>query len=90
MAKQYQGFTFKQHQSIGKQIHKLRQQLKALDERVLSAYGKTSKAAKLTEKTLKDLALLQSDLNERLCDENPTSSNLELLACYYPKPGSKP
>jgi hypothetical protein len=86
MAQRYKGFTFKQHQSIGKQIHKLRQQLKALDEKILTAYGKTSKAAKLTEKTLKDLALFQSELNERLCEENPASGNLELLACYYPKP----
>jgi hypothetical protein len=86
MAKQHKGLSFKQHQSVGKQIHKLRQQLKALDEEVVSAYGKGSKAAKVTEKTLKDLALLQSELNERLCEENPTSSNLELLACYYPKP----
>lgn len=86
MAKQYKGLSFKQHQSVGKQIHKLRQQLKALDKKVLSAYGKTSKAARLTEKTLKDLSLLQGELNQRLCKENPTSSNLELLACYYPKP----
>ncbi|MGD2127210.1 MAG: hypothetical protein PVG99_14095 [Desulfobacteraceae bacterium] len=85
MAKKFKGFSFKEHQSIGKEIHRVRQQLRALDERVLNAYGKSSKAAKLTEKSLKEIALLQSELNERVCEENPTSSNLELLACYYPK-----
>jgi len=85
MAKKPEGLTFKEHQRIGKQILKLRQDLKKLDAKIAGAYGKTSKSAKQAEKLLNDLALLQTELNKRLCEENPTSSNLELLACYYPK-----
>lgn len=85
MAKKPEGLTFKEHQRIGKQILKLRQELKKLDLKIAEAYGKTSKSAKHTEKLLNDLALLQTELNKRLCEENPTSSNLELLVCYYPK-----
>jgi len=87
MAKHYEGFAFKEHQRIGKQIIKLRQQLKALDQKVTGAYGKASKPAKLTGKILKDLALLQGELNDKVCRENPSSGKLELLACYYPKEG---
>jgi septal ring factor EnvC (AmiA/AmiB activator) len=85
MAKKPEGLTFKEHQRIGKQILKLRQDLKKLDIKIADAYGKTSKSAKQAEKLLNDLALLQTELNKRLCEENRTSSNLELLACYYPK-----
>jgi hypothetical protein len=85
MAKKPDGLTFKEHQRIGKQILKLRQDLKKLDIKITEAYGKTSESAKLAEKLLKDLANLQIELNKRLCEENPNSSNLELLACYYPK-----
>jgi hypothetical protein len=85
MAKQYEGLSFKEHQRIGKQILKLRQDLKKLDAKIGAAYGKASPSAKQAEKLLKDLSLLQRELNKRLCEENPTSSNLELLACYYPK-----
>ena len=84
MVKQQKGFSFREHQKIGKDIHKLRQKLRALNERVSEAYGETSKLAKLTEKMLKDLGLLQKELNVRLCRENPGSKKLELLACYYP------
>jgi len=85
MAKKTEGFTFKDHQRIGKQIHKLRQELRSLENKIFGAYGKSSKSARLCDKTLKDLALLQGELNARLCEENPASGNLELLACYYPK-----
>ena len=85
MAKKPEGLTFKGHRKIGKQILKLRQDLRKLDIKIADAYGKTSKSAKQAEKLLKDLALLQTELNRRLCEENPTSSNLELLACYYPR-----
>ena len=85
MAKTKEGFTFKEHQRIGKQILKVRQELHALGNKISEAYGKSSKAVRLCDKTLKDLALLQSELNERVCEENPASGNLELLACYYPK-----
>lgn len=85
MAKGYEGFSFKEHQRIGKQILKLRQQVKALDQKVAGAYGKSSKPAKATERILRDLGLLQGELNDKVCQENPTSGNLELLACYYPK-----
>jgi hypothetical protein len=85
MAKKYEGLNFKEHQRIGKQILKLRQDLRKLDLKIAEAYGRTSPSTKQAEKLLKDLALLQSELNKRLCEENPTSSNLELLACYYPK-----
>jgi hypothetical protein len=84
MAKEQKGFSFREHQKIGKDIHKLRQKLRALNEGVSEAYGETSKVAKLTEKMLKDLGLLQKELNVRLCRENPASNKLELLACYYP------
>jgi hypothetical protein len=82
--KEKKGFSFREHQKIGNDIHKLRQKLRALDEGVSEAYGDTSKVAKLTEKILKDLGLLQKELNVRLCRENPTSHKVELLACYYP------
>ena len=85
MAKKPEGLTFKEHQRIGKQILNLRQDLRKLNLRVAEAYGKTSKSAKQAEKLLKDLALLQTELNNRLCEENPTTGKLELLACYYPK-----
>jgi hypothetical protein len=84
MVKEQKGFSFREHQKIGKDIHKLRQKLRALNEGVSEAYGETSKVAKLTQKMLKDLGLLQKELNVRLCRENPTSNKLELLACYYP------
>jgi uncharacterized protein YfkK (UPF0435 family) len=84
MAKEQKRFSFREHQKIGKDIHKLRQKLRVLNEGVSEAYGETSKPAKLTEKMLKDLGLLQKELNERLCRENPSSNKLELLACYYP------
>ena len=87
MPKGYEGFNFKEHQRIGKQILKLRQQIKALDQKVTGAYGKSSKPAKLTDKILKDLGLLQSELNDKVCRENPSTGKLELLACYYPKEG---
>jgi hypothetical protein len=87
MAKSYEGFSFKEHQRIGKQIIKLRHQMKALDRKVTGAYGKSSKPAKFTEKILKDLGLLQNELNDKVCQENPSSGKLELLACYYPKEG---
>lgn len=87
MAKNYEGFSFKEHQRVGKQILKLRQQLKALEHKITGAYGKSSKPARAAEKTLKDLGLLQGELNDRVCKENPGSGNLELLACYYPKEG---
>ena len=87
MPKGYEGFSFKEHQQIGKQILKLRQQIKALDQKVTGAYGKSSKPAKLTDKILKDLGLLQSELNDKVCRENPSTGKLELLACYYPKEG---
>jgi septal ring factor EnvC (AmiA/AmiB activator) len=85
MAKKYEGLTFKEHQRVGKQILKVRQDLKKLETKIIEAYGKNSESAKQAEKLLKDLANLQIELNKRLCEENPTSSNLELLACYYPK-----
>jgi hypothetical protein len=85
MARTPEGLTFKEHQRIGRQILKLRQDLKKLTIRITEAYGKTSESSRAAEKLLKDLAALQSELNKRLCEENPTSSNLELLACYYPK-----
>ena len=85
MVKNSEGLTFREHQRIGKEILKLRQGLKKLDLKITAAYGKASKSAKHTEKLVSDLALLQTELNKRLCEENPTSSNLELLACYYPK-----
>jgi predicted transcriptional regulator len=84
MKKLQKGFTFKEHQKIGKDIHKLRQKLRTLDQQVLDAYGKSSKGARLTDKMLKDLGLLQKELNARLCGENPGSEKIELLACYYP------
>jgi hypothetical protein len=87
MAQSYEGLSFKEHQRIGKQVFKLRQQIKALDQKVTGAYGQSSKPAKLAERILKDLGLLQSELNDKLCRENPNSGNLELLACYYPKEG---
>ena len=87
MVKSYEGFTFKEHQRIGKRILKLRQHIKALDQKVTGAYGKTSKPTKLADRILKDLGLLQSELNDKLCQENPNSGKLELLACYYPKEG---
>ena len=87
MAKTYEGFTFKEHERIGKQIFKVRQQIKSMEHKVSGAYGKSSKAAKLAERILQDLGALQSQLNEKLCLENPTSGKLELLACYYPKEG---
>ena len=87
MAKTHEGFSFKEHQRIGKQILKLRQRLKGLDQKVSGAYGKSSKCSKLTERLLRDLAFLQNELNESLCRENPHSGKLELLACYYPKEG---
>lgn len=85
MSKKPEGLTFKEHQRIGKQILNLRQDLKKLNLKIAVAYGKASKSAKQAEKLLKDLALLQTELNKRLCEENPTSGKLELLACYYPK-----
>lgn len=85
MAKKPDGLTFKEHQRIGKQILNLRRDLKKLEIRIAEAYGKTSQSAKQAERLLKDLANLQSELNKRLCEENPGSGNLELLACYYPK-----
>jgi hypothetical protein len=85
MAKKPDGLTFKEHQRIGKQILNLRRDLKKLEIRVAEAYGKTSPSAKQAERLLNDLANLQSELNKRLCEENPGSGNLELLACYYPK-----
>jgi len=85
MAEKPDGLTFKEHQRIGKQILNLRQDLKKLEIKIAEAYGKTSKSAKQAERLLDDLANLQSELNKRLCEENPTSGNLELLACYYPK-----
>ena len=84
MEKKQKGFDFKEHQRIGKELHKLRHRLRTLNGRVLSAYGKSSKATKLTDTILKDLGLLQKELNTRLCEENPSSSKLEILACYYP------
>jgi hypothetical protein len=87
MAKTHEGFSFKEHQRIGKQILKLRQQLKGLDQKVSGAYGKSSRCSTLTKRLLKDLAFLQNELNEKLCRENPESGKLELLACYYPKEG---
>jgi septal ring factor EnvC (AmiA/AmiB activator) len=85
MARKHEGLTFKEHQRVGKQILKLRQDAKKLETKIVEAYGKSSESAKRADKLLKDLAALQSELNQRLCEENPTSSNLELLACYYPK-----
>jgi hypothetical protein len=85
MAKKHEGFTFNEHQRVGKQILKLRQDLKKLESKIVEAYGKSSESAEQAEKLLRDLANLQIELNKRLCEENPTSSNLELLACYYPK-----
>lgn len=85
MAKKHEGLTYKEHQRIGKQILSLRQDLRKLNLKIAEAYGKGSKSAKQAEKLLKDLALLQTELNNRLCEENPTSGKLELLACYYPK-----
>lgn len=85
MAKKPEGLTFKEHQRVGKQILKLRQDLRKLEIKIAEAYGKNSTSAKQAEKLLKDLALLQSALNKRLCEENPTSGKLELLACYYPR-----
>jgi hypothetical protein len=85
MAKKHEGLTFKEHQRVGKQILKLRQDLKKLESKIVEAYGKSSESTRQAEKLLKDLASLQIELNKRLCEENPTSSNLELLACYYPK-----
>ena len=54
MPKGYEGFNFKEHQRIGKQIFKLRQQFKALDQKVTGAYGKSSQPAKFTGRILKD------------------------------------
>lgn len=85
MAKKPQGLTFKEHQRVGKHILNLRRDLKKLNLKIVEAYGKSSKSAKQAEKLLKDAALLQTELNNRLCEENPTSGKLELLACYYPK-----
>lgn len=85
MSKKPEGLTFKEHQRIGKQILNLRQDLRKLNLKIAEAYGKASKSTKQAEKLLKDLALLQTELNNRLCEENPTSGKLELLACYYPK-----
>jgi hypothetical protein len=85
MAKKPDGLTFKEHQRLGKQILNLRQDLKKLEIKIAEAYGKTSQSAKQAERLLNDLANLQSELNKRLCEENPSSGNLELLACYYPK-----
>jgi septal ring factor EnvC (AmiA/AmiB activator) len=85
MAKTHEGLTFKEHQRVGKQILKLRQDLKKLEIRIAGAYGQSSDSARQAARLLKDLADLQSELNKRLCEENPASSNLELLACYYPK-----
>lgn len=84
MAKRTEGFSFKEHQRIGKHLLKLRQELHGLGNRVSGAYGKSSRASRLCERILKDLALLQGELNARLCEENPGTGNLELLACYYP------
>jgi hypothetical protein len=85
MAERYEGLGFKGHQRIGKQLFKLRQQIKALDQKVTGVYGKSSKPARLATKMLKDIGMLQDELNDRLCRENPTSGKMELLACYYPK-----
>jgi hypothetical protein len=84
MAKAQKGFSFREHQKIGKDIHKLRQKLRTLNQQVLDGHGNSSRGYRLTEKMLKDLGLLQKELNERLCKENPASEKLELLACYYP------
>jgi predicted nuclease with TOPRIM domain len=84
MVKEQRGFSFREHQKIGKDIHRLRQKIRALNERVSEVYGETSKLANLTDKMLKDMGLLQKELNSRLCRENPSSNKLELLACYYP------
>jgi hypothetical protein len=85
MAKRYQGFSFKEHERIGKKIFKLRQQIRELGRKVSGAYGESSKCSKIAERLAKDLAMLQSELNDKLCRENPSSGKLELLACYYPK-----
>ena len=85
MAESYEGLGFKEHQRIGKQLFKLRRQIKVLDDKVIRAYGKSSKPARLAAKILKDLGVFQNELNDRLCRENPTSGKMELLACYYPK-----
>jgi hypothetical protein len=85
MADKSEGLTFKEHQKLGTQILKLRRDLKKLELTIMAAYGKSSKPVKCAERLLDDLALLQTELNKRLCEENPSSGNLELLACYYPK-----
>jgi len=85
MTKSDEGLSFKDHERIGRKIFKLRQQIKVLDQKVSGAYGKSAKCSKSAQRLLKDLALLQEELNEKLCRENPRSGKLELLACYYPK-----
>ena len=53
MAKKHEGLSFKEHQRIGKQILKLRQDLRKLDLKIAEAYGKTSPSAKQAERLLR-------------------------------------
>lgn len=85
MPRTFEGFTFKEHQKIGKDLHQLRRQVKTLESKVAVAYGTSSRSVELIEKIVKDIGQLQGELNDRLCEEHENRDNVEIFACYYPK-----
>jgi len=86
MPKTRPGFTFHEHQEVGRELREIDVKLGSLLVRVSAAYGPTSVESKAAKKSADYVGSLRSKLEEAVSRENPeTSRNDEVLACYYGK-----
>jgi hypothetical protein len=84
MPKKRTGFSFEEHQEIGKELRDIDRKLGSLLVRVGAAYGTSSDASKAAEKSVKYVNRLRSKLDDAVCGEHPEKGDKEVIGCYYP------
>ena len=76
------GYDLKQHLSTGKYLFDTRNKLLSLFCDLSKAYGKASKPALLAKRALTACDGLRSDLDNKVCEENPDREGTTKV--YYP------